>query len=70
MIFKVAEVLEVIFQSARTPSLEELICCDLFRGVELRELRGTGGVQSRTPPEVLRLLDMVRNPLPPSPIRR
>lgn len=52
------------------PTLEELICSDLFRGVELREMRGAGTVQSRTPPEVLRLLDLVRNPLPLSPVRR
>lgn len=67
---KVVEVLQLIFQSNRNPTLEELICCDLFRGVELRELRGATCLQTRTSQEVLKLLDMVRNPVPPSPIRR
>lgn len=66
---RVAEVLSLIFQSSRTPSLEEILCCDLFRGVELRELRGANGVQLRSPPEVLELLELVSNPIP-SPIRR
>ncbi|XP_072394036.1 slowpoke-binding protein isoform X2 [Diabrotica undecimpunctata] len=67
---KVAEALEYIFQTSRTPSLDELVRCDLFRGVELRELRGASIIQSVSPPDVLDLLEMVKNPVPPSPLRR
>ncbi|XP_066255796.1 slowpoke-binding protein isoform X2 [Euwallacea similis] len=67
---KVAGALELIFQSIRTPSLEELIRCELFRGVELRELRGASIVQITSPPAVLQLLDIVRNPSLPSPLLR
>ncbi|XP_063916667.1 slowpoke-binding protein isoform X2 [Zophobas morio] len=67
---KVADALGFIFQNTRTPTLEELVCCDLFRGVELRELRGASIVQAVTPPEVIELLEIVRNPMPPSPLRR
>ncbi|KAJ8946809.1 hypothetical protein NQ314_008794, partial [Rhamnusium bicolor] len=67
---KVADALELIFQTTRTPILEELVRCELFRGVELRELRGASVVQSVLPPQVLELLDVVRNPVPPSPLRR
>ncbi|XP_044252578.1 slowpoke-binding protein isoform X2 [Tribolium madens] len=67
---KVAEALELIFQISRPPALEELVCCELFRGVELRELRGASIIQVRSSPEVLELLEVVRNPVPPSPLRR
>jgi hypothetical protein len=67
---KVADALGLIFQSSRTPTLEELVCCELFRGVELRELRGASIIQVRSSPEVIELLEVVRNPVPPSPLRR
>lgn len=67
---KVADALSLIFQSSRIPTLEEIVCCDLFRGVELRELRGASIIQIRSPPGVIELLDIVRNPVPASPIRR
>lgn len=67
---KVADALELIFQSTRTPSLEEVCRSDLFRGVELRELRGASILQIVSPPEVLHLLDIVRNPVMPSPLLR
>ncbi|CAG9773920.1 unnamed protein product [Ceutorhynchus assimilis] len=68
---KVADALELIFQGTRTPTLEELIRCELFRGVELRELRGASVVQVTTAPNVLQLLDVVTNPsLPTSLLRR
>ncbi|KAL1494076.1 hypothetical protein ABEB36_009730 [Hypothenemus hampei] len=68
---RIAETLEFIFQSTKTPSLEELIRCDLFRGVELRELRGASIVQLTTPTAVLELLHVVKNPtLPSSLVRR
>lgn len=67
---KVADALELIFQSSRTPTLEELVRCELFRGVELRELRGASLVKSVSPPSVLELLDLVKTPVPPSPLRR
>ncbi|XP_060521761.1 slowpoke-binding protein-like isoform X3 [Cylas formicarius] len=66
----VAEALELIFQATRTPSLEEIVRCDLFRGVELRELRGAKVSQIVAPPEVLQLLDIVRDPALPSPLLR
>lgn len=66
---KVADILEIIFQQQRPLNLEELIYCELFRGVELRELRGAN-IQYTSSPEVMDLLDMIRNPVPPSPIRR
>ncbi|XP_031633151.1 slowpoke-binding protein-like [Contarinia nasturtii] len=39
---KVVEVMQMIFESPgnRYPTIEELVRCDLFRNVELRELRG------------------------------
>lgn len=38
----IADVLTLVFDTSDGPStIEELLCCDLFRGVELRELRGT-----------------------------
>lgn len=42
-IFQVAEVLSFIFDSpdGRYPSIEELVLCDLFRNIDLREMRGT-----------------------------
>ncbi|XP_018574810.1 slowpoke-binding protein-like [Anoplophora glabripennis] len=67
---KVADALELIFQSSRTPTLEELVRCELFRGVELRELRGASVVKSVSPPSVLELLDLVKTPVPLSPLRR
>lgn len=67
---KVAEALSFIFQNTRTPTLDELVCCDLFRGVELRELRGASIIQVRSSPEVIELLEIVKNPMPPSPLRR
>ncbi|KAF7279329.1 hypothetical protein GWI33_007419 [Rhynchophorus ferrugineus] len=67
---RVADALELIFQSTRIPSLEEIVRCDLFRGVELRELRGATIAQTMSPPEVLQLLDAVRNPSMPSPLLR
>ncbi|XP_074027610.1 slowpoke binding protein isoform X3 [Leptinotarsa decemlineata] len=67
---KVAETLEFIFQTSRTPTLEELARCELFRGVELRELRGATTIQNTAPPHVMELLETVRNPIPPSPLRR
>lgn len=58
---RVADVLRLIFQDIKQPpSIEELLCCDLFRGVELRELRGINTTQCRFGPEVLELLDSVR----------
>ncbi|ENN82289.1 hypothetical protein YQE_01335, partial [Dendroctonus ponderosae] len=67
---KVADILGLIFQSTRTPTLEELIRCELFRGVELRELRGASIVQVPSPPEVMQLLDVVRTPSLPTPLLR
>ncbi|CAH1993719.1 unnamed protein product [Acanthoscelides obtectus] len=67
---KVAEALELVFRGERLPQLEELVRCDLFRGVELRELRGASIIQNVTPPDVMELLDIVKNPVPPSPLRR
>ncbi|XP_030763566.1 slowpoke-binding protein-like [Sitophilus oryzae] len=67
---KVADALQFIFQSPRIPTLEELVRCDLFRGVELRELRGATIVQTVSSPEVLQLLDVVRSPSLPSPLLR
>ncbi|KAB0793093.1 hypothetical protein PPYR_12713 [Photinus pyralis] len=58
---KVVEVLRLIFQNlTQLPTLEELICCDLFRGVELRELRGINVMQSRYAPEILEVFDLAR----------
>lgn len=68
---KVADALNLIFQ--QTTNLDELVGCDLFRGVELRELRGASIVVQQVrspPPNVIELLDIVRSPCPPSPIRR
>ncbi|CAG9856715.1 unnamed protein product [Phyllotreta striolata] len=67
---KVAETIEFVFRSSGTPTLDELVRCDLFRGVELRELRGAGVSQSAAPPDVLDLLEAVKNPAPASPLRR
>ncbi|XP_019868713.1 slowpoke-binding protein isoform X2 [Aethina tumida] len=67
---KVADALCIIFDSTRMATIEDLVRCDLFRGVELRELRGASILQISTPQEVLELLDVVRNPVPPSPLRR
>ncbi|GJQ73504.1 hypothetical protein Trydic_g13859 [Trypoxylus dichotomus] len=68
---RVASVLSLIFQGSRLPTIEEILCCDLFRGVELRELRGASGAQSfTTPSDVLELLDIVKYAAVPSPIRR
>ena len=42
LVFKVVEVLQMIFDSpGRYPTLEELVLCDLFRNIDLREMRGT-----------------------------
>ncbi|CAO1301121.1 unnamed protein product [Diamesa serratosioi] len=39
---QVVEVLQMIFDSpGRYPTLEELVLCDLFRNIDLREMRGT-----------------------------
>ncbi|KAK9888102.1 hypothetical protein WA026_000377 [Henosepilachna vigintioctopunctata] len=67
---KVAETLDYIFQNPRPPSVEEVIYCELFRGVELRELRGATITQNRLSQSVYELLELVRNPVPPSPVRR
>lgn len=39
---QVVEVLQMIFDSPenRYPNIEELVLCDLFRNIDLRELRG------------------------------
>lgn len=39
---QVVEVLQLIFDThdARLPTLEDLVLCDLFRNIDLRELRG------------------------------
>jgi len=39
----VVEILEFIFQhpEQRFPSVEELLLCDFFRNIDLRELRAT-----------------------------
>lgn len=41
---QVVEVLQMIFESAdgRYPTVEELVVCDLFRNIDLREMRGPG----------------------------
>lgn len=40
--FQVVEVLQMIFESpGGYPSLEELVLCDLFRNIDLREMRGS-----------------------------
>ncbi|KAF5270597.1 hypothetical protein FQA39_LY01335 [Lamprigera yunnana] len=66
---RVADVLRFIFQNVKqVPSLEELICSDLFRGVELRELRGMNVMQSRFTPEILELLEVAKKSM--LPIRR
>lgn len=38
------EVLQIIFESpeGRYPTVEELVLCDLFRNIDLREMRGPG----------------------------
>lgn len=43
ILYQVAEVLSFIFDSpdGRYPSIEELVLCDLFRNIDLREMRGT-----------------------------
>ncbi|XP_055545831.1 uncharacterized protein LOC129730492 isoform X3 [Wyeomyia smithii] len=40
---QVADVLQMIFESpdGRYPTVEELVLCDIFRNIDLRELRGT-----------------------------
>ncbi|KAL3274076.1 hypothetical protein HHI36_015494 [Cryptolaemus montrouzieri] len=67
---KVAEALDYIFQNPRPPTLEEVIFCELFRLMELRELRGATITQNRLSNDVQELLEIVRNPVPPSPVRR
>lgn len=67
---KVAETIDQIFENPRPPSLEEVIYSELFRGVELRELRGATITQNRMTQDVHELLEVVRNPVPPSPVRR
>lgn len=68
---RIADVLRFIFQNAnQPPSLEELLCCDFFRGVELRELRGINVTQSRSPADVLELLDLVQQSMVPTFSRR
>lgn len=39
---QVVDVLQLIFdpQDNRLPTLEDLVLCDLFRNIDLRELRG------------------------------
>lgn len=62
---QVVEVLELIFQypDGRYPTVEELLMCDLFRNIDLREMRGTTGPRPhRLPHEVRVLLDEVRKP--------
>ncbi|XP_071052166.1 slowpoke-binding protein isoform X2 [Onthophagus taurus] len=54
---KIAEVLQLIFK--RNLSVEEILRCDLFRGVELRELRGAN-TSFTMPGDVLELLENVR----------
>ncbi|XP_037039855.1 uncharacterized protein LOC119076930 isoform X3 [Bradysia coprophila] len=40
---QVIEVLQMIFESPdRYPTIEELVLCDLFRNIDLREMRGPG----------------------------
>lgn len=41
---QVIEVLQMIFESpdGRYPTIEELVLCDLFRNIDLREMRGPG----------------------------
>lgn len=40
--FQVVEVLQMIFESpGGFPSLEELVLSDLFRNIDLREMRGS-----------------------------
>lgn len=41
--WQVVEVLEFIFQNpkCRYPSIEELLVCDFFRNIDLREMRAT-----------------------------
>lgn len=41
-IFQVVEILQIIFESpgGHHPTLEELVLCDLFRNIDLREMRG------------------------------
>ncbi|KAK4874069.1 hypothetical protein RN001_013429 [Aquatica leii] len=64
---RVVDVLRLIFQNIQQlPSLEELICCDLFRGVELRELRGINVMQSRFTPEILELLEVAKKSMLPT----
>ncbi|CAH1116176.1 unnamed protein product, partial [Phaedon cochleariae] len=67
---RVAEALEFIFREGGAPSLEELARCELFRGVELRELRGASVIQSTSTPEVMELLETVKNHVPQLPSRR
>lgn len=38
---KVVEIIQMIFESpCGHPTLEELVLCDLFRNIDLREMRG------------------------------
>lgn len=48
---KVVEVLQMIFESPdnRYPTVEELVLCDLFRNIDLREMRGPSISVSMTP---------------------
>lgn len=62
---QVAEVLELIFHDpeGRYPTIEELLMHDLFRNIDLREMRMIGaGVNHRLPHQVRMLLDEVRRP--------
>ncbi|XP_025829573.1 slowpoke-binding protein isoform X2 [Agrilus planipennis] len=59
---KVVEVIRLIFQNSVHITLEDILACDLFRGVELRELRGVNGFQGRFSPDVVQLLDAVKKP--------
>lgn len=64
---KISEVLNVIFNNATVaPNVEDILCCDLFRGVELRELRGTPYSHNNVlPSDVQQMLEMCKNPIPP-----
>lgn len=83
------DVLELIFQDPiengsgtliyRYPTVEELLFCDLFRNIDLREMRGMAAGSAgthRLPHAVRSLLDEVKRPRrgcasePSSPISR
>ncbi|XP_017782525.1 PREDICTED: slowpoke-binding protein isoform X2 [Nicrophorus vespilloides] len=65
---KIAETLWDIFESDSCPTIEELLRDDLFRGVELRELRRTTGISYVTSAEVNDLLESVKVAPLPTPI--